>query len=366
MKPHTQTARKDTDSAPKKGMWLFVFFLLLIAGLGIAVSRFYAAKTEDPSASHHVSSVPEQDSCYIFQEESTGLYGLSDADGRIIAAAEWKNLSFIGDHGVAAVKQIGTESVMGVLDREGNVIVPLVYQDLSYVNNQILVGKLLHEDLYFLYDRSFQDLTNCTWNAYLLKDNGLTLQRGTDSFFYQQIKDGIALRSFDLQRTIQRKVVTMHCEHRVTAQRYPVEVWQMLGDDLSEFLKAYQRNDETAAAAFLSSDAVTQLHPLIPKNKAEKWLVDWNSSIGISSQMIQDNTVFCTITVKRDTESAVLRVAFSTESTAGTLQITGLEILQEKAEKTEESSALETTADFVINDGGRDISANPFGSVQEE
>ena len=42
------------------------------------------------------------------------------------------------------------------------------------------------------------------------------------------------------------------------------------------------------------------------------------------------------------------------------------EILQEKAEKTEESSALETTADFVINDGGRDISANPFGSVQEE
>ena len=43
----------------------------------------------------------------------------------------------------AAVKQIGTESVMGVLDREGNVIVPFVYQDLSYVNNQILVGKLL-------------------------------------------------------------------------------------------------------------------------------------------------------------------------------------------------------------------------------
>ena len=158
----------------------------------------------------------------------------------------------------------------------------------------------------------------------------------------------------------------MHCEHQVTAQRYPVEVWQMLGDDLSEFLKAYQRNDETAAAAFLSADAISQLHPLIPKNKAEKWLVDWNSSIGISSQMTQDNTVFCTITVKRDTESAVLRVAFSTESTAGTLQITGLEILQEKAEKTEESSALETTADFVINDGGRDISANPFGSVQEE
>ena len=141
-------------------MWLFVFFLLLIAGLGIAVSRFYAAKTEDPSTSRHVSSAPEQDSCYIFQEESTGLYGLSDADGRIIAAAEWKNLSFIGDHGIAAVKQIGTESVMGVLDREGNVIVPFVYQDLSYVNNQILVGKLLHEDLYFLYDRSFQDLTN--------------------------------------------------------------------------------------------------------------------------------------------------------------------------------------------------------------
>ena len=366
LKPHTQTAHKNTDSTPKKGMWLCVFFLLLIAGLGIAVSRFYAAKTEDPSTSRHVSSAPEQDSCYIFQEESTGLYGLSDADGRIIAAAEWKNLSFIGDHGIAAVKQIGTESVMGVLDREGNVIVPFVYQDLSYVNNQILVGKLLHEDLYFLYDRSFQDLTNCTWNAYLLKDDGLTLQRGTDSFFYQQIKDGIVLRSFDLQRTIQRKIVTMHCEHRVTAQRYPVEVWQMLGDDLSEFLKAYQRNDETAAAAFLSSDAISQLHPLIPKNKAEKWLVDWNSSIGISSQMTQDNTVFCTITVKRDTESAVLRVAFSTESTAGTLQITGLEILQEKAEKTEESSALETTADFVINDGGRDISANPFGSVQEE
>ena len=78
--------------------------------------------------------------------------------------------------------------------------------------------------------------------------------------------------------------------------------------------------------------------------------MDWNSSIGISSQMTQDNTVFCTITVKRDTESAVLRVAFSTELTAGTLQITGLEILQEKAEKAEKPSVLETTADFVIKD----------------
>lgn len=350
MKSHTQTARKEEEPLSKRGKWLFVFFLVLIVGLAVAVSRFYTVKTDDLSGSSSVFSAPEQDSCRIFQEETTGLYGLSDADGRIIAAAEWKSLSFIGDNGIAAVKQIGAESVMGVLDREGNVIVPFVYQDLSYVNNQILVGKLLHEDLYFLYDRSFQDLTNCTWNAYLLKDDGLTLQRGTDSFFYQQTNGGIALRSFDLQRTIQRKVVTMHCEHRVTAQRFPVEVWQMLGDQLSEFLKAYQRNDETAAAAFLSSDAVTQLHPLIPKNKAEKWLVDWNSSIGISSQMTQDTTVFCTVTVKRDTESAVLRVAFSAGSAAGTLQITSLELLQEKAEKTEESSALESTADFVIND----------------
>ncbi|MFR2342063.1 MAG: WG repeat-containing protein [Ruminococcus sp.] len=365
MKPHTQTARKDTDSTPKKGMWLFVFFLLLIAGLGIAVSRFYAAKTEDPSASHHVSSVPEQDSCYIFQEESTGLYGLSDADGRIIAAAEWKNLSFIGDYGVAAVKQIGTESVMGVLDREGNVIVPFVYQDLSYVNNQILVGKLLHEDLYF-YTTVLSGFNQLHLERLSVKRQWANLAAGNRQFFLSADKRWNRTAVIRLAANHTAKVVTMHCEHRVTAQRYPVEVWQMLGDDLSEFLKAYQRNDETAAAAFLSSDAISQLHPLIPKNKAEKWLVDWNSSIGISSQMIQDNTVFCTITVKRDTESAVLRVAFSTESTAGTLQITGLEILQEKAEKTEESSALETTADFVINDGGRDISANPFGSVQEE
>ncbi len=339
----------------KKGKWLFVILLCLILFFTAAVVRFYSRRTETPAEQEKIPYADTQtkESCSIFQDETTGLYGLANADGRVIAAAEWKKLYFIGDNGVAAVKQIGTELVTGVLDQEGNVIVPFVYQDLSYVNEQIIVGWLLHEDMYFLYDRSFHDLTPCAWNAYILKDSLLTLQRGTDTFIYRQKDDGIVLHSFDLQRTIQRRTVTMYCRQQTAAQLFPVEEWSLLGDTLSAFLKAYQRNDEEDASVFLSADAKTQLQQLLPKNTAEKWWVDWQDSIEITSQTdILGTTVYCAVTVERETESAVLQVAFQKNTAAETLQITGLQIQQE-TQKTEETTDITNSADIagiVINE----------------
>ncbi|MCI5844890.1 MAG: hypothetical protein MRZ94_03835 [Oscillospiraceae bacterium] len=333
----------------KKGKWLFVILLCLILFFTAAVIRFYSRRTNAPAEQEKTPYADTQtkESCSIFQDETTGLYGLADADDRVIAAAEWKKLYFIGDNGVAAVKQIGSELVTGVLDQEGNVIVPFVYQDLSYVNEEIIVGWLLHEDLYFLYDRSFHDLTPCAWNAYILKDSLLTLQRGTDTFVYQQTEDGIALCSFDLQRSIQRRTVMMHCEQQTTAQLFSVEEWSLLGDTLSTFLKAYQRNDEEDASVFLSADAKAQLQQLLEKDAAEKWLADWQDSIEITSQTdILGTTVYCAVTVERETESAVLQVAFQMSTAAGTLQITGLQIQQE-TQKTEASTDMTDSADTV-------------------
>ncbi len=339
----------------KKGKWLFVILLCLILFFTAAVIRFYSRRAETPVEQETIPHADTQtkESCYIFQDETTGLYGLADTDDSVIAAAEWKKLYFIGDNGVAAVKQIGTESVIGVLNREGNVIVPFVYQDLSYVNEQIIVGRLLHEDVYFLYDQSFHGLTTCAWNAYILKDSLLTLQRGTDAFVYRQAEDGIVLHSFDLQRSIQRRTVTMHCRQQMTAQLFPVEEWSLLGDTLSAFLKAYQRNDKEDASDFLSADAKLQLQQLMPKNTKEKWLTDWEDAIEITSQTdILGTTVYCAVTVERETESAVLQVAFQKNTAAGTLQITGLQIQQEiqEVEKTTDITDSAGTAGIVINE----------------
>lgn len=333
----------------RKGKWLFVILLCLILFFTVAVIRFYSGRTNAPTEQEKTlyADTQTEEVCSIFQDETTGLYGLADADGRVIATAEWKKLYFIGDNGVAAVKQIGSELVTGVLDQEGNVIVPFVYQDLSYVNEEIIVGWLLHEDLYFLYDRFFHDLTPCAWNAYILKDSLLTLQRGTDTFVYQQTEDGIALRSFDLQRSIQRRTVTMHCEQQKTAQLFSVEEWSLLGDTLSTFLKAYQRNDEEDASVFLSADAKAQLQQLLEKDTSEKWLANWQNSIEITSQTdILSTTVYCAVVVERETASAVLQVAFQKSTAAEILQITGLQIQQE-IQKTETSMDMTDSADTV-------------------
>lgn len=338
----------------KKGKWLFVILFCLILFFTAAVVRFYSRRTNAPAEQEKTpyADMQTKESCSIFQDEATGLYGLVDADSRIIAAAEWKKLYFIGDNGVAAVKQIGSELVTGVLDQEGNVIVPFVYQDLSYVNEEIIVGCLLHEDLYFLYDRAFHDLTPCAWNAYILKDSLLTLQRGMDTFIYEQTENGIALRSFDLQRSIQRRTVMMHCKRQTTAQLLSVEEWSLLGDTLSAFLKAYQRNDEEEASVFLSADAKTQIQQLLSKDTTEKWLVNWQNAIEITSQTdMLGTTICCAVTVERETESAVLQVAFQRNMAAGTLQITGLQVQQETQKKETSTDVTNSvnTVSIVIN-----------------
>ncbi len=316
---------------PTKWKLLFGILLCLLLFFAVAVAQFYYRRTANASGTTTTADVTTT-SDHIFQDSTTGLYGLADAEDNVTIEPEWKSLYFIGEDGVAAAKKIGNTTVTGVLDREGDVIVPFVYQDLSYVNEQVIVGSLPQDDLYFLYDNTFHKLTDCAWNAYQWKDSVLTLQRNTDTFSYEQTEDEIALCAFDLQRAIQRRTVSIYCEESQTVSLFSVEVWCSLGDDLSTFLKAYQRNDMEDASVFLTADAVQQLEPLLVKNTAEKWRPDWTSSIAITSQTdILGTVVYATVAVERGTESAVLQVAFQAETATGALQITGLQILQETA-----------------------------------
>lgn len=313
--------------------WLFAVLLFLLLFFAVSIVRFYTDKTALDIGSGDLllsETLPQDTAQYRIFESETGTYGLEDADGKTVIAPEWENLYFIGDNCIAAVKKIGSERVTGVLDTEGNVIAPFVYRDLSYVNAEIIVGSLLHDDMYFLYNQQFQALTPCAWNAYMLNGALLTLQRGTDAFTYRLSGSTLYLRSLDLQRSIQRRTVTMHCAQGQMARMLSVEEWCALGDMLTEYLKAYYRGVPEDAAHLMTEEALDVAQMVFTTDAEARWQPVWIEKILLTGQQdVLGTTIFCDITVAQEQETAILQVVLEKESATGELHITGMQIIQE-------------------------------------
>ncbi len=176
-----------------------VLFIIVII-LAIAITRFYSSTSKSAGSGNTKSDISKllaSDSAgnRIF-EDNNGMYGLVDSSERITAAPEWLELSFAGSGRCIASKRIGGRLMTGCVDYEGNVVVPLIYRDITRHSSgdfAFYTAESSSDSSCVLYNDDLTPMFSRSWNSCSINGDQLVLTGDRSVYTYNLSSSGLKL-----------------------------------------------------------------------------------------------------------------------------------------------------------------------------
>ncbi|MCM1269029.1 MAG: WG repeat-containing protein [Ruminococcus flavefaciens] len=180
---------------------LFVAILLLV----VAITRFYSetgGSTGNGNSQTDIVKRLDGDILgnKIFQD-SSGLYGIIDSSERIIVAPEWLSLSFTGKNLCIASKMLDGNLLTGCIDYEGNVVVPMIYSDISrrsYGGFVYYCATPAADNSCVIYDENFSPIFSHSWESAVFGSDEMTLKNENGTYQYSIGSSGFTLIGAEL------------------------------------------------------------------------------------------------------------------------------------------------------------------------
>jgi hypothetical protein len=233
---------------------LFAILILLVT----AIVVFYMDVNK--GSQERVVTAEQTDSTqasHVFQG-SNGLYGLMDASGNTVLEAEWQELSAIGNHCFLSCLTTGSGTLKGVIDQEGDIIVPFVYESIEPLTDFLYVGKLAEDGTYFFYNADFQLLLSGAWDAYSVVDETLCLECDGDQFVYGLGAD-LTLCEIRLFRQIRPISFTLELQDTELLRKMAWDDWCEIADMLMAYLDDYRRGHLDALEEITNAADLTEI-----------------------------------------------------------------------------------------------------------
>ncbi|MGN0591940.1 MAG: WG repeat-containing protein [Ruminococcus sp.] len=238
-----------------------VLFAILIL-LAAAITMFYIDVNKDSKGSSTAVSdtaaySDKKNKSHIFQDEN-GLYGLMDENGNIILEAEWTALSPIGNRCFMAKLQTRTQDLVGIIDNEGDIVVPFAYRNIEQLTDFLYAAQLDADGKYFFYDADFHLLLSEAWDEYARIDETLHLQKDGDTFIYG-LGATLELIEVDLSRRIRPISFTLQIKDEQLLRIMNRSDWCDMADMLIAYLDAYRRDQLNALEDITSAARLAQV-----------------------------------------------------------------------------------------------------------
>ena len=169
------------------GILIVVLVLLVIATVSFSLDVSKSSKENHvQSADDSVSSNGNR-----ITENEMHMYGVADSSGNMVIEAMWKHLATQTEAG-------GGQT--GILDLEGNVIVPFVYSEIQTLTSSFYLASFADSSCgrFVLYDDSFRAENACTWDDCQAEKDQITLRKGKDSFSFVISDDTLTLKKMEL------------------------------------------------------------------------------------------------------------------------------------------------------------------------
>lgn len=300
--------------------FLFVVLVILVIAtisFSVDISKNSAVSQED-SLSETVSSDGRQ----IFQGDN-GMFGLEDANGNTLIDAQWEHLQFLTVDYLAATTETEDGERIGVLDLDGNIAAPFVYQEIQTLLSSYYVASLADSDQYVLYDSAFRVLESTVWDDYTCEDTGVTLTKDEDVFYFTLSDDGLALTEIALSRTSGEGAYEVDWAD-ADASLLSVEEWSctadmmqqllamILSDDFTSLMQITDQNHEESILASASQEDHTVLRfdrtAYVSVSKTEEgtviatWQID--ASVHLDKATPEKQTI--TVTMKKNKQQVLV------------------------------------------------------------
>ncbi len=173
------------------GVLITVLIVLIAATISFSMD---ISKNSDGKTSGSVESTVNPDGNQIVCSED-GLYGMSNSNGSVIIEPEWEQLRFMGTDYLAASDKTNR---VGVLDVDGNIVVPFVYSDVYALTAGYYLAEFADSDRVILYDSTFRVFDAAAWDSCEWADGQLTLTHGENTFYYTAEEEQLLLEQADL------------------------------------------------------------------------------------------------------------------------------------------------------------------------
>ncbi|MBQ8687170.1 MAG: WG repeat-containing protein [Ruminococcus sp.] len=289
-----------------------VLFVILIL-LASAITMFYLDVNKDTHGGNTEPARTELSgsnaASHVFQDEN-GRYGLTDDNGNIILEAEWTELSGIGNRCFAAKLVTNAKTLTGIIDNEGNVVVPFAYKSMERLTDFLYAGQLEADGKYFFYDADFQLLLPDAWDSYSLVDETLRLEKDGDTFIYG-LGAELSLIEIDLPRRIRPVSFTLQTRDAQVLRKAERSDWCEVADCMLAYLDAYRREKPERLAEFTTAARLLTITEA--SDTAFRWKGGALDSVAISAAEVDGVTM-----LQCETKLAVQERETESETGAGT------------------------------------------------
>lgn len=219
-----------------------VLFIVIIV-LAVAIFRFYRSNSQNAGSSIDTAEIVRRISSDehgndIFEGEN-GLFGIADSGDRIIVEPEWTELEFAGENNCIASKRLGGRMLMGCIDLEGNVTVPVIYKNITKYSFGGVTYYLAESDSdgsCVIYDESFAPYSMSSWDGYTAEENGFTLTSGGNSFRYTCGENGLTCTHADITGTAMNRSFFFDISSRTLLSQLSSEDLKAVSDSISGYI----------------------------------------------------------------------------------------------------------------------------------
>lgn len=224
---------------------IVVLLLLILSALcaAIILFRIDIGKDTDNSGNNLSVSVSSEDNtAVIVYKDSNGLYGLKDRSDNIILEPEWSELTSIGNSGFRAKLNTRTGTLYGIINRQGDIAVPFVYDDITHISDYLYSARLRDSGQYHFYGNDFSLVTEGAADKFFLEGTSLIIDQGQDTFTYKQ-GDKLSLVRAEIPRFKRPVSLSITVENPKALSVMDCIQWSNFGDDTIAFFDAIRRDD---------------------------------------------------------------------------------------------------------------------------
>lgn len=262
------------------GILVAVLFLLILAIISFWGSISKNSEAEQ-STGNSGTDIVNQDGNQIIEGENH-RYGMIDSGGNLIIDAEWEQLHFIGKEYLTAVKTIFNDTRTGILDLEGNVVVPFVYDDISALTSSYYVASFAESKQIVIYDSTFRAVGSIVGDAYQLEKTQLTLTHGEDAFTFDLSENPALLTNMQLSRMEEEVPFHVGLTNPSKQNMLSPNEWSYVTDLAQACLTMFKTQDMDAAGQLTDAEHLSKIQSAAKLSDAKVTHIDQTLYLTIS------------------------------------------------------------------------------------
>ncbi len=221
--------------------FLISMLLIVVIVLCVVLTRFYfdvTKNTESHTRDSRVESVVRSFGEFQVFCSANGSYGLLNSDLTVLIEPDWLEILDVTENMVLVSSRIDNQVLIGGIDYEENVVLPLVFRSMEKLGDGFHLGIVSEDNRCILYDKNYQPVFRESFASVSYHNKLLTLERNGEMLYYDTAEQPPALRCAEFSSQVAEN---LNLNWKIANQFYLSELTLQDLRSISHMIAAYMQ-----------------------------------------------------------------------------------------------------------------------------